>query len=72
MQEWEPLFNRAVKQLEAGKLPAKSWAFGGGTALMLMFNHGHSKDIDIFLADRQMLAYVSPRVNDGAGDSQVR
>jgi hypothetical protein len=35
-----------------------------------MFNHRHSKDIDLFLADRQRLAYVSPRVNDGAGDSQ--
>ncbi|MDR1308572.1 MAG: hypothetical protein LBL95_01520 [Deltaproteobacteria bacterium] len=34
---------------------------------MLMFNHRYSKDIDIFLADRQMLPYVSPRVNDGAG-----
>ena len=69
MEQWENLFNRAVKQLEAGKLPTKAWAFGGGTALMLMFNHRHSKDIDIFLADRQMLAYVSPRVNDGAGES---
>ncbi|MDR1655992.1 MAG: nucleotidyl transferase AbiEii/AbiGii toxin family protein [Deltaproteobacteria bacterium] len=50
-QQWESLFNRAVKQLEAGKLPTKSWSFGGGTALMFMFNHRHSKDIDIFLSD---------------------
>lgn len=70
MENWESLFNRAVKQLEAGKLPTMAWTFGGGTALMRMFNHRHSQDIDIFLSDRQMLAYVSPRVNDGAGDSQ--
>ncbi len=70
MQQWKILFHRAIKQLEAGKLPANAWSFGGGTALMLMFNHRHSKDIDIFLTDRQMLAYVSPRVNDGAGDSR--
>lgn len=69
MQQWEILFKRAAKQLEYGKLPSKSWTFGGGTALMLKFNHRHSKDIDIFLSDRQLLAYVSPRVNDGAGDS---
>jgi predicted nucleotidyltransferase component of viral defense system len=70
MQQWEILFHRAVKQLEYGKLSTKDWTFGGGTALTLMFNHRHSNDIDIFLADRQRLAYVSPRVNDGAGDSQ--
>lgn len=68
MNQWEALFKIAVKQLEYGKLPVKSWTFGGGTALMHNFNHRHSKDIDIFLSDRQMLAYVSPRVNDGAGD----
>ena len=31
---------------------------------MLKFNHRHSKDIDIFLPDRQLLGHVSPRLND--------
>ena len=65
MQPWEILFKTAVKQLEAAKLPISSWTFGGGTALMLRFNHRQSKDIDIFLPDRQLLGYVSPKVNDG-------
>jgi hypothetical protein len=49
MQLWEILFKAAVKQLKAAKLPISSWTFGGGTALMLRFNHRQSKDIDIFL-----------------------
>ena len=68
MKQWEELFNRAVRQLEAGKIAKGSWSFGGGTALMNIFKHRLSQDIDIFLADRQLLAYVSPRVNDGAGE----
>jgi hypothetical protein len=68
MKQWEELFNRAVKQLKAGKIDPNYWSFGGGTALMNIFNHRLSHDIDIFLADRQLLAYVSPRVNDGAGE----
>jgi len=65
MQLWETLFKKAVDQLKAGKLSNGSWSFGGGTALMLRLNHRVSKDIDIFLPDRQLLGYVSPRVNDG-------
>jgi hypothetical protein len=68
MKQWEALFKKAVNQLEAGRLSKTSWVFGGGTVLMTMFNHRHSKDIDIFLNDPQLLAYVSPRVNDGAGE----
>ena len=64
MQHWEYLFKKAVKQLKAGKLSNSSWSFGGGTALMLRLNHRHSKDIDIFLPDRQLLGHVSPRLND--------
>jgi hypothetical protein len=29
-----------------------------------MFSHRHSKDIDIFLNDPQVLLYLSPRTND--------
>jgi hypothetical protein len=30
MEQWEELFNRAVKQLEAGKITKDFWSFGGG------------------------------------------
>jgi hypothetical protein len=63
MKQWEILFKKGVKQLRAGKLPNDSWIFGGGTALMLKFNHRHSHDIDIFLPDPQLLGYVSPRLS---------
>jgi hypothetical protein len=49
MQPWEDLFHKAIKQLEAGPVPKSAWTFGGGTALMLFFNHRVSRDIDLFL-----------------------
>lgn len=42
------------------------WTFGGGTVLMLRYNHRLSKDIDIFVPDPQYLGYVSPRLSDTA------
>jgi hypothetical protein len=40
------------------------WAFGGGTAMRLVYNHRESKDIDIFLNDSTVLNGLSPRIND--------
>jgi hypothetical protein len=40
------------------------WTLGGGTVLMLRFQHRRSKDIDIFVPDPQYLGYVSPRLSD--------
>jgi Nucleotidyl transferase AbiEii toxin, Type IV TA system len=40
------------------------WTFGGGTVLMLRYQHRRSKDIDIFLPDPQYLGYLSPRLSD--------
>lgn len=37
------------------------WTFGGGTVLMLRFDHRFSKDIDLFVPDLQYLGHVNPR-----------
>lgn len=64
MQTWEVLFERARRQMEAARLSDSCWRFGGGTVLMLEYNHRVSKDVDIFINDRQYLASLSPRLND--------
>jgi hypothetical protein len=65
---WECLLVKAFKQLDAANLSGASWTLGGGTVLMLHFSHRMSKDIDIFFSDKQLLAMVSPRINDGTED----
>ncbi len=66
---WEGLFRRALTLIDS---VAKSgtvfepWSFGGGTVLMLKYNHRFSKDIDIFVPDPQYLGHVTPRLNDTA------
>ncbi|NDZ18632.1 hypothetical protein C7T35_15820 [Variovorax sp. WS11] len=47
---------------------APPWTFGGGTALMLRFDHRFSKDIDLFVPDPQYLGYVNPRFGGPAED----
>jgi hypothetical protein len=64
--EWKTLFGYALERLTAAKIPETSWSFGGGTVLMLKFNHRMSKDIDIFFRDPQFLNAVSPRINDAS------
>lgn len=68
-EAWERLFGYAVERLTAANLPKNSWSFGGGTVLMLKYNHRYSKDIDIFFRDPQLLNSVSPRINDAAEDN---
>lgn len=63
-ENWEILFERAMKQLEQSNIPKKDWSFGGGTVLAQKYNHRESKDIDIFFRDPQFLTYISPRLND--------
>lgn len=60
-ERWELLLDYAMLMLKG--LP-KRYALGGGTVLRFLYNHRDSNDIDIFLQDRQLLNYVSPRVND--------
>lgn len=61
---WKKLFFCAMEQIKQANIPINSWSFGGGTVLMHRFNHRMSKDIDIFFGDKQLFAYISPRVND--------
>jgi predicted nucleotidyltransferase component of viral defense system len=44
------------------------WTFGGGTVLMLRYDHRFSKDIDLFVPDPQYLGYVNPRLGGPAED----
>jgi predicted nucleotidyltransferase component of viral defense system len=66
--EWEILFAYAIERLNTAKLSKNMWSFGGGTALMLRYNHRVSKDIDIFFRDPQLLTAISPRINDASED----
>ncbi|MCL1874649.1 MAG: nucleotidyl transferase AbiEii/AbiGii toxin family protein [Synergistaceae bacterium] len=68
MEIWEELLEIAVKIIKSSGMPQNTndrvfWSFGGGTAMMIDFEHRLSKDIDIFLIDRQLLGYFSPRLN---------
>lgn len=45
-------------------IPDPFWTFGGGTVLMLRYQHRHSKDIDIFVPDPQYLGFVTPRLSE--------
>lgn len=68
---WQTLFARAMLLLDDLALrtgQAPFWTFGGGTVLMLQYRHRQSKDIDIFFADPQALAYLNPR-NGGLAES---
>jgi hypothetical protein len=46
--------------------PLRWWTFGGGTALMVQFQHRNSRDIDLFIADEQYLTMLSPRLGGEA------
>jgi predicted nucleotidyltransferase component of viral defense system len=53
-----------VNLLKKSNIPLEAWSFGGGTALMFLYQHRYSKDIDIFFSNPQYLLYLSPRLND--------
>lgn len=40
------------------------WSFVGGTAMMLQLDHRESHDVDIFLPDTQLLAFMKPERHD--------
>lgn len=69
---WKSLFSRAVYLLDdlrtKGGAQDPFWTFGGGTVLMLRYDHRASKDIDIFVADPQYLGYLTPRLSDKAAE----
>lgn len=63
---WKILLKHALTILKSSNIPMEEWTFGGGTALMLWFNHRISLDIDLFFTNAQYLNYLTPRLNDTA------
>jgi predicted nucleotidyltransferase component of viral defense system len=64
---WIGLLQQAFRLLDGihnNGIKAPFWTFGGGTVLMLRYQHRMSKDIDIFVPDPQYLGFVSPRLSD--------
>jgi len=65
---WESLLPTAFMLIDEisihGGIKEPQFTFGGGTVLMLRYNHRYSKDIDIFVPDPQYLGYVTPRLCD--------
>jgi Nucleotidyl transferase AbiEii toxin, Type IV TA system len=47
-----------------------NWTFGGGTAMMLQIDHRESHDVDIFLPDPQLLAFLDPQTHELAFEIQ--
>lgn len=68
---WEQLLPYALKVIEDIKthgIKNPFWTFGGGTVLMLRYQHRISKDIDIFVPDPQYLGFATPRLSDVAAE----
>lgn len=70
LQSWEPLFDKAMRAIDAlpPHLPRLEWTMGGGTVLMFKYHHRLSRDVDIFITDTQYLTALSPRLNDKVED----
>jgi hypothetical protein len=65
--DWAQLFRIAcamIRQVNAEREIIDRWTFGGGTAMMLQICHRESHDIDIFLADPQLLPLLDPQKRD--------
>lgn len=55
---WEILFPHAFTLMDEVRKHGSiepMWTFGGGTVLMLRYNHRFSRDIDLFVPDPQYL-----------------
>ena len=68
---WQELLPHALRIIDDIKKHGTIdpfWTFGGGTVLMLRYQHRLSKDIDIFVPDPQYLGFVTPRLSDVAAD----
>jgi hypothetical protein len=53
-----------IQQVNSPALIIDHWTFGGGTAMMLQIDHRESRDVDIFLQDPQLLAFLNPEKRD--------
>jgi hypothetical protein len=68
---WQSLLPHAfeiIDDIQKNGIKEPFWTFGGGTVLMLRYQHRLSKDIDIFVPDPQYLGYATPRLSDVALD----
>ncbi|WP_059413634.1 nucleotidyl transferase AbiEii/AbiGii toxin family protein [Cupriavidus basilensis] len=66
---WESLFPHAFTLMDEVRKHGgiePFWTFGGGTVLMLRYDHRLSRDIDLFVPDPQYIGYVTPRLSDAA------
>lgn len=64
---WTSLFRtacRLIAEVNAEHPIIDDWSFGGGTAMMIQIDHRDSRDVDIFLPDAQLLAYLDPGKRD--------
>lgn len=67
MTDWTTLFRIAcnhIEQANSEQIIVDHWTFGGGTAMMLQIDHRESHDVDIFLADAQLLGFLDPAKHD--------
>lgn len=64
MNHWEKLLSQGFRLIDGAGLKNQQCIFGGGTVLMLEFDHCLSKDIDLFTSDPQQISMLSPRLND--------
>jgi len=67
---WEQLLSKAFALVDEiakyGGIVDPFFTFGGGTVLMLRYEHRFSKDIDIFVPGPQSLGFINPRLSDVA------
>ena len=65
MSDWKWLLHKTfagLKELDDRGSPVPDWVLGGGTSLMIAFQHRLSKDIDAFIEDPQYLSYLDPGI----------
>jgi Nucleotidyl transferase AbiEii toxin, Type IV TA system len=65
--DWVRLFHLAcglIRQVNSEALVIDYWTFGGRTAMMLQIDHRESRDVDFFLQDPQLLAFLDPEKHD--------
>lgn len=63
MSDWTWLLHKTfegLRKLDERGSPVPRWVLGGGTSLMIAFQHRLSKDIDAFIDDPQYLSYLDP------------
>ena len=65
-QELLPYALSIIDDIQSHGTSNPFWTLGGGTVLMLRYQHRLSKDIDIFVPDPQYLGFVTPRLSDVA------